>query len=258
VVTFSGIATIQGRPSLNVRGRPLPAADVVVLLGGQAPPLRSRPHALVIAVPDRRVAVVCDALLGEEEVVVKPLGPLLAGVPGYLGAAILGDGRVALLAEPATLARGRPEAAARPVTVRPAEARKILVVEDSFTVRELQRSILEAAGYQVATARDGSEALRILGRDASIALVITDVEMPELDGLGLTRAIRADPAPRKDRRRTSARGSRQEPTLTWRNGASTSKPCSRPSSGSSAGDGRAQRADLRALPQLRGQAPAGA
>jgi len=194
VVTVSGIATIQGRPSLNVRGRPLPAADVAALLGGQAPPLRSRPHALVIAVPDRRVAVVCDAFLGEEEVVVKPLGPLLAGVAGYLGAAILGDGRVALLAEPATLARGRPDAAARPVTVRPAEARKILVVEDSFTVRELQRSILEAAGYQVATARDGSEALRILSRDASIALVITDLEMPELDGLGLTRAIRADPA----------------------------------------------------------------
>ena len=194
VVTVSGIATIQGRPSLNVRGRPLPAADVAVLLGGQAPPLRSRPHALVIAVPDRRIAVVCDALLGEEEVVVKPLGPLLAGVAGYLGAAILGDGRVALLAEPATLARGRPDAAARPVTAHPAEARKVLVVEDSFTVRELQRSILEAAGYQVATARDGSEALRILGRDASIVLVITDVEMPELDGLGLTRAIRADPA----------------------------------------------------------------
>jgi two-component system chemotaxis sensor kinase CheA len=192
VVTVSGIATIQGRPSLNVRGRPLPAADVAVLLGAQAPPLGRRPHALVVAVPGRRVAVVCDALLGEEEVVVKPLGPLLAGVGGYLGAAILGDGRVALLAEPAALARRRPDAAARPVTVRPAEAPKILVVEDSFTVRELQRSILEAAGYQVVTARDGSEALRILGRDASIALVITDVDMPELDGLGLTRAIRAD------------------------------------------------------------------
>jgi two-component system chemotaxis sensor kinase CheA len=194
VVTVSGIATIQGRPSLNVRGRPLPAEDVALLLGAQAPPLGRRPHALVVAVPGRRVAVVCDALLGEEEVVVKPLGPLLAGVGGYLGAAILGDGRVALLAEPAALTRGRPDAAARPVAVRPPEAPRILVVEDSFTVRELQRSILEAAGYQVVTARDGSEALRILGRDASIALVITDLDMPELDGLGLTRAIRADPA----------------------------------------------------------------
>lgn len=194
VVTVGQTATIGGRPSLNVRGRAFPAEDVAVLLGAQAPPLGSRPHALIIAVPGRRIAVVCDALLGQEEVVVKPLGALLAGVGGYLGGAILGDGRIALLTEPAALARGRPDIAARPVMVRPAKAPKILVAEDSFTVRELQRSILEAAGYRVVTVRDGSEALRAVSRDARIALVITDMEMPGLDGLELTRAIRADPA----------------------------------------------------------------
>jgi two-component system, chemotaxis family, sensor kinase CheA len=195
VVGVSQTATIQGHLSLNVHGRPLPATDVAVHLGAQAPPLSSRPHALVIGVPGRRVAVVCDALLGEEEVVVKPLGPLLSGVGGYLGAAILGDGRVALLVEPSALARGRSESVVRPATTTPpAEVPRILVVEDSFTVRELQRSILETAGYRVVTARDGSDALRTLGRDPAIALVITDLEMPELDGLELTRAIRADPA----------------------------------------------------------------
>jgi two-component system chemotaxis sensor kinase CheA len=66
------------------------------------------------------------------------------------------------------------------------------VVEDSFTVRELQRSILEAAGYSVATAHDGRDALAVLERDRAISLVITDLEMPGLDGIGLTRAIRAD------------------------------------------------------------------
>ncbi len=194
VVGVSQTATIQGRLSLDVRGRPLPAADVAILLGAQAPPLGHRPQALVIAAPGRRVAVVCDALIGEEEVVVKPLGPLLAGAGGYLGAAILGDGRVALLAEPAALTRGRSDTVVRRIAEPPAEAPRILVVEDSFTVRELQRSILEAAGYQVVTARDGAEALRTVGRDPMIALVITDLEMPELDGLELTRAIRADPA----------------------------------------------------------------
>ena len=194
VVSVSQTATIQGHLSLNVRGRPLPVADVAVLLGAQAPPLSSRPHALVISVPGRRVGVVCDALLGEEEVVVKPLGPLLAGVGGYLGAAILGDGRVALLVEPSALARGRSDHVVRPAPTRPAEVPRILVVEDSFTVRELQRSILETAGYQVVTARDGAEGLRVVGRDPLIKLVITDLEMPELDGLELTRAIRADPA----------------------------------------------------------------
>lgn len=201
VVTVTETGTIQGRPSLDLRGRAVPVADVAALLGASVPPLRQRPPALVIAVPGQRIAVACDTLFGEEEVSVKPLGSLLAGVHGYLGAAILADGRIALLAEPAALARGRapgaagmPQAAARGLEPRQAAASRVLVVEDSFTVRELQRSILETAGYQVVTARDGSEALRLVQRDPRIDLVITDVQMPELDGLKLTRAIRADPA----------------------------------------------------------------
>jgi len=70
----------------------------------------------------------------------------------------------------------------------------VLVVEDSFTVRQLQRSILEAAGYRVSTARDGRDALRRLAEEDDISLVVTDVEMPEMDGLELVEALRADPA----------------------------------------------------------------
>jgi two-component system chemotaxis sensor kinase CheA len=66
------------------------------------------------------------------------------------------------------------------------------VVEDSFIVRELQRCVLESAGHHVVTARDGREALDCLGRDAEIELVVTDLEMPTLGGLELTREIRAD------------------------------------------------------------------
>lgn len=88
-----------------------------------------------------------------------------------------------------------PETAA-PATAGPATRPpgKILVVEDSFTVRELQRSIFEAASYRVATAEDGHDALAVLQRDPEIALVVSDLDMPGLDGLGLTRAVRADPA----------------------------------------------------------------
>jgi len=193
VVEVPRPTTVGGRPSLTVRGRPLPAADVALLLGAHAPPLRTRPHALIVAVLGRRMAVLCDALVGEEEVLVKPLGPLLAGA-GYLGAAVLGDGRIALLPEPAVLARGRYDAVAPVEPVHPPGPPKILVAEDSYTVRQLQRSILETAGYQVVTARDGREALRIISQDAGIAMVISDLEMPGLDGLGLTRAIRGDPA----------------------------------------------------------------
>jgi two-component system chemotaxis sensor kinase CheA len=194
VVTVTETTAMQGRPSLIVRGRAIPVADVATLLGAQAPPLRASPPALVLGMTDRRVAVTCDALLGTEEVVVKPLRPLLATVRGYLGAAILGDGRIALLAEPVALTRDRPAIEPAAPHARPAASRKVLVVEDSFTVRELQRSILETAGYETVTARDGREALQVIGQDPEIALVVTDLEMPRVDGLGLTRALRADPA----------------------------------------------------------------
>jgi two-component system, chemotaxis family, sensor kinase CheA len=196
VLTPEVVMMLEGRPSLELHGRSFPLHDLAALVGAAAPDLRERPPTVVIAAAGRRVAVSCDALLGETEVVVKPLGALLAGVDGYLGAAILGDGRIALLLQPGGLVHGPRGALHAPVPAvgAPAAAPKILVVEDSFTVRELQRSILEAAGYRVATARDGRDALEVLGRDTEVALVLTDLEMPELDGLELTRAIRAAPS----------------------------------------------------------------
>ena len=199
IVVVAETLMLEGRPALEVRGRPLPVIDVAVLVGAAAPPLGDKAPALLISAAGRRAIATCDAVLGEQELVVKPLGPLFGGVAGgYLGAAILGDGRIALLIEPAMLirvSRRSPGAApAAPAAPRRASAPRVLVVEDSFTVRELQRSILEAAGYPVVTARDGRDALMILGRDPEIALVVTDLEMPELGGLELTRAIRADRA----------------------------------------------------------------
>ncbi len=197
VVLATETFTLEGRPALEIRGRSVPVADFAELIGAVAAPLGDRPPALIVSVGGRRAIATCDALIGEEEVVVKPLGPLLAGVEGYLGAAILGDGRIALLIAAAMLTRGsRPvlEMTAPDAAELPAAAPKVLVVEDSFTVRELQRSILEAAGYPVVTARDGRDALAALDRDPGISLVITDLEMPELDGIELTRAIRADAA----------------------------------------------------------------
>jgi two-component system chemotaxis sensor kinase CheA len=198
VVRAEGVLTLEGKPSLDVRGRPLPVTDLAVLVGAQARPLGQGPPGLIMSASGRRAIVTCDELLGEQEVVVKPLSALLNAPDGYLGAAILGDGRIALLLEPAALIRGfhRHTSAPAPAPAAAAAATaapRILVAEDSFTVRELQRSILEAAGYDVLTARDGQEALTTLQREPGIALVVTDLEMPRLNGLELTRAIRADP-----------------------------------------------------------------
>jgi two-component system, chemotaxis family, sensor kinase CheA len=197
VVAVARTFTLEGRPAVEIRGKSLPFADFAALIGAGAPPPGGTSPALVIRAGGRRVVATCDALHGQEEVIVKPLGPFFGGLDRYLGAAVLGDGRIALLVEPGALTResrrlpGAPGTpAADPAVTRSAAAPKILVVEDSFSVRELQRSILETAGYPVVTARDGRDALEALGRDPEIALVITDIEMPGLDGLELTRAIR--------------------------------------------------------------------
>jgi two-component system chemotaxis sensor kinase CheA len=193
VVLVSRTLMLEGRAALDVRGHALPVADVAALLGTQAPPLAEQSPALVISAGGRRAVATCDAIAGQHESLVKPLGPLFRDLEGYLGAAILGDGRIALLVEPLVLTRGAQHAlsAIPPPPPAPAAAPKVLVVEDSFTVRELQRSILEAGGYPVVTARDGRDALEVIEADPEIALVVTDLDMPRLNGLELTRAIRA-------------------------------------------------------------------
>jgi chemotaxis protein histidine kinase CheA len=199
-VSIGETFSLQGRPSIELRGLQLPLYDVAALVGSQARQLPVRAPALVVSAGGRRIAAACDALLGEEEVVVKPLGPLFR-VEGYLGAAILGDGRIALLLDATTLSRGhrklpQPSTPAQNGDHAPDRALipKVLVVEDSFTVRELQKGILEAAGYRVAAAANGREALEVLGQEADVALVVSDIEMPEMDGLELTRQIRSEPA----------------------------------------------------------------
>lgn len=197
VVAVNETLSLEGKPMIDLRGHSLALNDIARMLGlPTSLPLPPRPPAVIVAAAGRRVALLCDLLLGEEEVVVRGLGALLGRLRGYLGAAILGDGRVALLLDPGTLAR-MPLLApvAAPIEVSPAKLPpKVLIVEDSFTVRELQRSILESAGYRVVTARDGRHALEQLTLDREIEVVVTDVEMPEMDGLSLTRAIREDPS----------------------------------------------------------------
>ena len=149
-----------------------------------------------------------DEVVGEREVVVTPLGDFLGAVPGTSGATIDDDGSVLLLVDLRELASRFSGVAALPSlndTVddvgtdddRPREQRissatgrpRVLVVEDSVGVRELQRTILEAAGYDVITAVDGLDGAARLQQPV-VDLVLSDVEMPGMDGFTLTRTIR--------------------------------------------------------------------
>jgi two-component system, chemotaxis family, sensor kinase CheA len=200
VVAVEETTSLGGRPSIVLRGEPIPLGDLAVALGGAGGELPERAPALILSHGGTTVALACDRLLGEQSVVVKSLGPLLGRRRQYLGGAILSDGRVALVVDPAVAVAGasaeRPAVAAHAngASVQPAAAPKVLVVDDQFTVRELQRSILEAAGYRVATAGDGVAALQQLGGGADIDLVVTDLEMPQMGGLELLRRVRGEPA----------------------------------------------------------------
>jgi two-component system chemotaxis sensor kinase CheA len=182
---------LGGRPSIALRGTSVPLVDLADVLGAVAPPTGAAPLALIMSASGRQIAVICDRVVGEEEAVVKTLGPLLGGVPGYLGAAVRPDGRIALILDPSFVS-SRPSR--KRVSSEPSNAardrQQMLVVDDEFTVRELQRSILEAAGYEVFTARNGREALETLASKSDVELVVTDIEMPEMSGLELLGAIR--------------------------------------------------------------------
>jgi two-component system chemotaxis sensor kinase CheA len=186
--------SLVGRQALELHGSAVPLADLAALLGAPSRAPGARPRAVVVRSSESRQAVVCDRILGDQEVMVKSLGALLASTPGYLGAAIVDSGAIAPVLDPAFLTRRLGATAPAPAANgSEPQPPKLLVVDDQFTVRELQRSILEAAGYRVATARNGREACAAIAADAEIGLVVTDVEMPEMDGIELLRTIREDP-----------------------------------------------------------------
>ncbi|HXS34341.1 MAG TPA: response regulator [Solirubrobacterales bacterium] len=194
IVSVGETASLGGRPSLEHRGEAIPLGDLAEMVGTTAAALPKAPPAMILTSSTRAVAVACDRLLGDRELVVKSLGPMLASVAGYLGAGILGDGRVALILDPNRLLEMPPLGSSLLATSEKKRGpKKVLVVDDQFSVRELQRSILEAAGYRVEAARHGREAMLRLAADPSVDIVLTDVQMPEMDGLELLKAIREDP-----------------------------------------------------------------
>jgi two-component system chemotaxis sensor kinase CheA len=133
--------------------------------------------------------VAVDEVLGQHEVVVGTLGPRMGRVPHLAGASVLDDGRIVAVLNAAELLRRIQPASAR---VQLAAPSRIVVADDSLTTRSAMKALLEMAGYQVTAAGDGEEAFQII-RDQGAALVVSDVQMPRLDGLGLTRRMKGDP-----------------------------------------------------------------
>jgi len=153
----------------------------------------------------QHVAVHVDEVLGNQEVVVKNLGPQLARLPGLAGMSMLASGAVVLIYNMVALAsaygdRARavmaghdPVVAAQAPAAEVALAPLVLVVDDSVTVRRVTQRLLKREGFRVALASDGLQALEQLQKEKP-AVVLTDIEMPRMDGFDLVRNIRADAA----------------------------------------------------------------
>jgi two-component system chemotaxis sensor kinase CheA len=188
----------EGRPMLQLDGHPVPISNLADVLG--IPSTRSGPGTLVIVngVVGQHAFVV-DALVGQRDVVVKGFSALVPRLEVVAGASIESDGSILLVLDPPGLIERSRRNGARTVadtaggTGQRRRSGRLLVVDDALTVRELERTILERAGFDVTVANDGIEALAHLENE-TFDLVLTDVEMPRMDGFALTEHIRAHPS----------------------------------------------------------------
>jgi two-component system chemotaxis sensor kinase CheA len=192
----SEVRQLEGRQVWADEKELVPLTSLATVLGlpPQAP--RARLATVVLRAGPLRAALAVDEVLAEQEVLVRGLGPRVRRARHVSGVAVLPDGRMELLLQPASLvwaAEGRPTAAPLfPVAAAQRQRQRILLADDSPTTRALEQSLLEAAGYEVLACVDGAEAWERLQRTGADALV-SDVEMPRMDGFALTEAVRASP-----------------------------------------------------------------
>ncbi|RUL87563.1 hybrid sensor histidine kinase/response regulator [Tautonia sociabilis] len=207
VVGPESFEELEGRPFLRLDDdQPigvLPAAEALGLgNAGGGPLCRDRLPVLVIADRGQRFGLIVDELMGERDLDVRPLDPRLGKVPDLSGASVLDDSWPVLIVDVEDLVRSvdarlhgfrfRLGASGKTAGEAPAaKAKRVLVVDDSITVRELERQLLANRGYDVDTAVDGLDGWNAL-RQGRYDLVVTDVDMPRLDGIGLVRRIRED------------------------------------------------------------------
>jgi two-component system chemotaxis sensor kinase CheA len=217
-VRADSVGTVEGKLVVAFDGQPVSLYRLCDLLGLDGSPAETL-RVMILRVKGGRIAIAVDEFLWESETVIQDLGPAGARDGRISGGVLLDDGRIALVLDPAQLLAGASQAALPDFlkTAAPAPKAKlfsILVVDDSMTTRTLEKSILEANGYHVRVAVDGVEALTQL-RSKIPDLVITDVQMPRLDGFGLLEAMKADQALERipvivvtslDRREDQARG----------------------------------------------------
>jgi chemosensory pili system protein ChpA (sensor histidine kinase/response regulator) len=204
-VAPSEIMGSGGRESVRLDDQVIDLVRLDRVLGLRAAPPATRLPVVVLRGGGKPFGVIVDELLGKEEIVIKNLGALLEGVGPFSGATISGEGRVILLLDPTLL---RDAAAKAPAAISTASAhegapaadgveerQRILLVDDSVSIRKFVGQMLEKAGFDVLTAVDGQDAIQQL-TDQRVDIVITDLEMPRMNGYALIEDLRRRSATR--------------------------------------------------------------
>jgi chemosensory pili system protein ChpA (sensor histidine kinase/response regulator) len=198
------LKTLYADGQVHWQGRAWPFHYLPRLLGDTSSiPETGRYNAvLLIRSGQGTTAIHVDEMIGNQEVVVKNIGPQLARVPGISGATVLGTGEIVLIINPVQLAQRSGIARYHPsederITdglrrAAAASARKlVMVVDDSLTVRKFTTRLLTREGYEVVTARDGIDALKLL-TDHTPDAILLDIEMPRMDGFEFAKTIKGD------------------------------------------------------------------
>jgi len=187
------------QPVLQVEGRSLPYVSLDALVGDEGP--RDHHQVVVLQYGIDRMALGVDRVIGVRTMIVKPLPPHVGELAWVSGITVLASGRPAVILDVDALFMGAAcasQAPGVPVPARSAAAafeavaavrKTVLVVDDSLSARMMEKGMLEAGGFRVVLATNGEEGLAALGR-GGIDLVVSDVEMPHMDGLEMVRRIR--------------------------------------------------------------------
>ncbi|WP_337172975.1 hybrid sensor histidine kinase/response regulator [Paludisphaera sp.] len=207
IATVAGdeVVELEGKPHMMVDGQPvgLVEASRILELESAAPRPGGRMPVVVASDRGQRFGVIVDGFLGERDLRVAPLDPRLGRVPNLNSTSVLEDGWPVLILDVEDLVRsiagllegrrvGRLDAAAPDGGAAGRRARHVLVVDDSITVRELERQLLENQGYRVDVAVDGVDGWNAV-RTGRYDLVVSDVDMPRMDGIELVSLIKKDP-----------------------------------------------------------------
>jgi two-component system chemotaxis sensor kinase CheA len=193
------IQTLGNHRGFISRGCATPLVDLLQFLGNEETECEGEKiQAVIVGSGKSKMALQVGSFLGEQEVVIKSLGTFLPRLPNVGGITVLASGEAVIVLNVNELISNvrsgtiNGTRAAAPISREEVRERKIsvLVVEDSLVVRELQRNILESAGYKVDTAVDGEDALTHLAKERPDCIV-TDIEMPRMNGFELTSAVRS-------------------------------------------------------------------